>query len=496
MIGDGAGMNVEHLCSFQATGGGGTAVPLRSVEWHAQGQSSHQDRWRIGAMAAHASSRKAGDQSGRERRARARLCSSNATPSFIPRRDRYSQVVVRAWHNHLALAPCGVPDEIRFSVTDPSISPDPLRILHVLAPAPSGGLESVVRLLASGHRTRGHDVRVAAVLSPGESETAHPFLRSLAAASVPASVVRVSARGYAAERAAIRDLCRDMRPHVVHTHGFRSDVVDAGVARRTKAARVTTVHSLIGNDWKGRLYEAIQLRSLRRFEAVVAVSRVIQDRLVRGGVPGSRVHYLQNAFAPTAVSVTAERARQELGAPPDRPLIGWVGRFSREKGADVMLEAFARVTRSSALLAMLGDGPAAGRLRAQARSLGIADRVIWPGRVHHAERLFAAFDVFALSSRTEGTPIALLEAMAAARPIVATRVGGVPDVVDESCGRLVRSEDAPALAAAIGELLDDRRLAKTYGEAARTVVESRFSVTPWLLEYERLYARLSESQRP
>src|SRR6266849_1325824 len=144
-------------------------------------------------------------------------------------------------------------------------------VLHVLAAGEVGGLERVVRSLAAGHRALGHAVRVAAVLEPRSST--HPFVRALDGEGLEIIAITVERRAYLKERAAVAALCSRLHPDVVHTHGYRADIVDAGVARRLGIPTVTTVHGFTGGDWKNRLYESLQRRALRRFDAVVAVSR-------------------------------------------------------------------------------------------------------------------------------------------------------------------------------------------------------------------------------
>jgi glycosyltransferase involved in cell wall biosynthesis len=366
-----------------------------------------------------------------------------------------------------------------------TMSRDSLRVLHVVAPAPVGGLESVVRLLATGSRRRGLDVRVAAVLS-GASTSTHPFINGLQDDGIRTEVIAVDGRGYRAERAALAALLRQWPPHVVHTHGFRPDVVDGGIARRAQIATVSTVHSFIARSWRGRLYEAVQRRVLRHFDAVIAVSRPIFDKLAAAGVPATHLHCLPNAFR-SGTTLSRDDARASLGVTGERPVIGWVGRLSAEKGPDVMLDAFARVADRRALLAMIGHGSDLDALRERAQRVGISDRVVWTGQVLAAERLFSAFDVFVLSSRTEGTPMALLEAMAAALPIVATIVGGVPDVLDAACAQLVPALDVVAIAQAIDTFLASPAESRRFGDAARSKAESRFAVDPWLDAYEAIY---------
>lgn len=339
--------------------------------------------------------------------------------------------------------------------------------------------------LASGHRALGHTVSVAVVLEP--TGTDHPFVRLLGERGVDVVPILVTSRAYLAERAAIAQACRRLRPDVFHTHGYRSDVVDAGVARRLGIATVTTVHGFTGGGWRNLLYERIQRRAFRRFSAVVAVSQPLCAALVRDGVRSDHAHVIRNAWGESVPFLDRRGARRALDVPPEGVRIGWVGRISHEKGADMMLEALARLPDSGVRLSMLGDGNARPGLEARGAALGIEDRVRWHGTVHEAARVMPAFDVFVLSSRTEGTPIALFEAMAAGVPVVATAVGGVPDVVSPAEAVLVPSEDPAALAAAIAATLENPAAARERAGAARQRLEREFALRPWLERYETLY---------
>src|SRR2546422_654954 len=152
-------------------------------------------------------------------------------------------------------------------------------ILQILAPAEFGGLERVVQGLARGLRRRGHEMHVAAVLDGGRQQ--HPFLGALRASDVAVYPIELPRRAYLRERRATAALCGRVQPDVVHTHGYRPDVVDATAARRCGVPVVTTVHGFTAGGWKNRLYEALQQRALRRFDVVVAVSRPLARLLAR-----------------------------------------------------------------------------------------------------------------------------------------------------------------------------------------------------------------------
>src|SRR6059036_3505827 len=274
-------------------------------------------------------------------------------------------------------------------------------IMHVVAPCEFGGLERVVQMLGTGFGSLGHEVHVVSVVTePGAAEAFHG---PLSEAGVATHEIVLSARSYARERAVIAALCQRLRPDAVHTHGYRPD----------------------------------------RFDAVVAVSRPLRDRLARAGVARSRIHTLPNAWRRIAPALDRDAARRTLGISREDFVVGWVGRLSVEKGPDVLLEALPHLNALPLTISMIGGGTGAAQLalRARADKLGVADRIRWHGVVPDAERVYTAFDVCVLSSRTEGTPVVLFEAMAAGVPVIATRVGGVPDVVSPGEAALVPPED-------------------------------------------------------
>jgi len=231
---------------------------------------------------------------------------------------------------------------------------------------------------------------------------------------------------------------------------------------------------------------------LTKFDAVVAVSPGIRERLLEAGVDAGRVRLIPNAATPVVGAASREEARNLLSL-PDKPLIGWVGRLSPEKGPDVALEAFARLDERDACLVFLGSGRDAAKLQHRAKVLQVSERIIWHGAVPDAARFFSAFDAFLLSSRTEGIPMVLLEAMAANVPIVATRVGGVPEVLDSQSAFLVESEDVDGIAAALGAALGNSELSRAKSKRAHQRLTERFAIEPWLTSYESIYRSVVRS---
>lgn len=361
-----------------------------------------------------------------------------------------------------------------------------LGIAHLVAPAPYGGLESVILNLAAGQASAGHSVSVIGVFS--ETPRDHPFwerLKQLEGVDVVPLVL--PGRQYLAERRALGDILGRRQVDVLHTHGYRPDVNGAPVARARNLATVTTVHGFTGNGWRNRAYEWLQRRSFRRFDGVVAVSGQLEDELVRSGVPRNVVHCVPNAWAPTSELMERSEARALLGLPDDVPVIGWVGRMSPEKAPDVMFDAFSRMSDGRSLLSFIGDGAMRSSLEERAHQEGVACRVHWHGVVPDAGRCLAAFDAVVISSWTEGTPIVLFEAMSAGVPVVSTAVGGIPDVVPRGEAVLVDPGDVSGMASALESVVAGGPDVAARVRAARHRLSEAYGVEPWVRRYDDVY---------
>ena len=365
------------------------------------------------------------------------------------------------------------------------------RILHVLAPGTIGGVGTVVLHLSTAQRAAGHDARVALFLGA----SGHPVAAALEEAGITVYPLVAPPRAYLRQRRLLAACCRDVRPDVVHTHGYHADVLGAQVVRALGIPTTTTLHGFTGGDRKNRLYEVLQRWAARRSGAAVAVSRPLADLLARSGVPRSRLHVVPNAIAPASSPLDRAAARAALGVPGDGFRIGWVGRLSAEKGPDLMLRALSALGEPAVMLSVLGDGPDITSLRTLAARLGVASQVRFHGPVPGASRLLRAFDAVVLSSRTEGTPMVMLEAMAAAVPVVATAVGGVPDLAGGTAS-LVPPEDPDALAAALRALVDAPARRARLGESGARRVAADYATEPWVRRYDAVYSSIAPARPP
>jgi glycosyltransferase involved in cell wall biosynthesis len=287
-------------------------------------------------------------------------------------------------------------------------------------------------------------------------------------------------------------LLRASGVHVVHGYQWRPSLVGAIVARIARVPLAfASKRSLTGDDARAkRAWRVIG----RRVDTLVVNAEAIRAEAEAHGVA------TRWAVIPSGVDVARFRkspagpeAKASLGLDPARPVIGTVGRLEERKGHDDLLAATrGLLERANGLrpqLLLVGDGALRSRLVAQAAAFGIADSVCFAGRITDVRVPLAAMDVFVLPSNAEGMSNALLEAMAAARPVVATAVGGTREVLDgEERGVLVPARDPDALGRALLDLLHDRERARRLGESARRWVERELSADAMVRRLEQLYA--------
>jgi glycosyltransferase involved in cell wall biosynthesis len=281
-------------------------------------------------------------------------------------------------------------------------------------------------------------------------------------------------------------LMRDLRPDVLHASIWQpwSCRYALSAAVLTPGVRTLAVHNVIppSNRRPGEWHKQL---SLRRLDAHVAVSeagaRVVEQAI---GLGEGAVGVIYNGVADAAVTA---RPRVVEG-----PVVGYVGRLSPEKGLDVLLRAVRSLPEVTAIL--VGDGPDRHRLERLGSELGISSRVRMLGWQADPRPWFPGFDVFALPSRHEALGLAAVEAMLAELPVVASAVGGTPEVVaDGDSGILVPPDDPDALAAALGSLLADQDRRQRMGLLGRKIARERFDLARMLREYESLYDELLHS---
>ena len=214
-------------------------------------------------------------------------------------------------------------------------------------------------------------------------------------------------------------------------------------------------------------------------------------------IPDGKIIVVRNGIQIRQTISDPKKLREKLGIKSDARIIGTIARLHWEKGIDLLIRAFHHLASEfpETILVIIGDGPEKENLKELAENLGIRDRVIFTGFQPEPERFFALFDLFALGSRIEAMPVALMQAMAQGKAIVATKVGGVPELVEDNKeALLVPAEDEFMLTRAISRLLHDPKLAKRLGENARAKAEQEFSLKKMIESYQKIYLELIEDK--
>src|SRR5581483_52089 len=390
-------------------------------------------------------------------------------------------------------------------LASPHMADEPIRVLRVIARLNVGGPALHVSYLTEGLDEIGYETKlVAGRVSPGEGSMEWSAReRGIEPVYIPSLQREISPVVDAVAVAKVVRLIREFRPHVLHTHTAKAGAVGRTAALLAGSARPqAVVHTFHGHVLRG-YFGSAKTAAFRRLEqglarstdALIAVSPEVRDDLVRLGIaPAAKIEVIRLGLdldARTAAPDGArETVRDELGIPADAFVVGWLGRMTEIKRVDALLRAFAAAPGDAHLL-LVGDGPLRPQLEGLARELGLGPRAHFAGFRNDVGSIYAASDVVALTSANEGTPVTVIEALAAGRPGVSTDVGGVSDVVaDGTTGFLVPPGDVDAVADRLARIAESPEVRARMSESARASVVDRYSVPRLVRDVDELYRRL------
>ena len=390
----------------------------------------------------------------------------------------------------------------------------PAKVVRIIARLNVGGPAKHVVWLTSGLEGRGYrSLLVTGTVPPGEEDMSYFAAEAgVTPLYIPEMSREISLKDAVTTWKLFRLLLRE-RPDIVHTHTAKAGTVGRvagffyryltpgvliGKPRRCKF--VHTYHGHVFHSYYGRL----TTRAFLTIEKLLA--RLVTDRLVVvseqqrdeinktfrvGRTDQIRVIRLGldlNVFSNYANR--RRRFRAELGIDDETVLVGIVGRLTEIKNHEMFLEGVARLKRERARFVIVGDGSLRASLESKAQSLGIENKVIFAGGRKDPEYFYPALDIVALTSRNEGTPLTLIEAMANARPVIATLVGGVVDLLGNDRGIGVRPYDVDAFAAGLETLIKDKMLREKLGKAGFEFVDQNYRKERLLKDIEDLYGEL------
>ncbi len=365
-----------------------------------------------------------------------------------------------------------------------------IKLLHVIGGGEFGGAEQHLLTLVR-HLDRARFAIHVACLFP------EPFAPLVRAEGLAVHVIPMKSKIDWKPVGDLASLIKSEGFHIVHTHGVRANLIGRLAAQRTGLGRVvTTVHSVLAFDYEKRLDRLVNkicersTRGLtRRF---IVVCKKLAGQLQAEGVPPDKIITIYNGLeiASYDPEIPGLPVRQEFGLAPEAVVAGIIARFHPVKGHAYLLQALARVVRELPRLVLLvvGAGPGRAKLEEMAARLEVDRNVIFTGFRRDIPEIIAALDFLVLPSLSEGLSLTVMEGMAMQRPVLATEVGGTPEIITPGVdGLLVPPADIPALAAGVARLARDRRMAAEIGLAARRTVEQRFTAERMAAETGRLY---------
>jgi len=364
-----------------------------------------------------------------------------------------------------------------------------MKVLHLISSGGFYGAESMLLNLISAQRRAGVDASLLAFenrRNPHTEIVKHAHRRNL-----DAETVHCQGRFDRDAIHRIAEMVEQRGIDVIHSHGYKSNFYAYAASARVGVPFIATCHLWTRATVVVRLYEALDAYVLRHADHVIGVSDSIVDSLRKSGIPRSRTSVIYNGIEPGPLPAAIPILRAELGIGA-APLIGTVARLEEQKDLPSFIEAAEQVLREfpEATFVIVGDGSLRQTLAELIYRKGLEDRVLLLGQRDDVPNIYASLDLFVLASVSEGLPMVLLEALSASLPVVATRVGAVPRVIDSGhSGLLVDPSNPRLLAESLLACLRDRNYASSLGTHGRATVMERFSSDTMSSEYLALYER-------
>ena len=374
-----------------------------------------------------------------------------------------------------------------------------MRIAHIIKVTRISGAERHLLFLVEGLRKRGIDAHL--IILVERERPMDEMARAAEKRDIPLTRLTIHRDYDLPLLLRLRRALRQIKPDIVHTHLIHADVFGYAAARLAQVSAVVSSRHLDDIFRYRSRWRRINRWLWRRIDAGIAISAAMKRfALETEEAPADKVSIVLYGMeyrwrSDDDIASSRDQLRTELNLPPDAQVLGMASRLVEQKGIPYALEALRRIRSDfpRAHLVIAGDGEKAGELRRLASMLGIADRVCWLGWREDAADLMAAFDIFLLPSLHEGFGLVLLEAMSRRVPIIASRVGAIPEVVvDGETGILVEARNVDQLAEAMARLLTDRALRKYMGLLGAARLEEHFSVDKMVERTLAIYQKILE----
>ncbi|MFZ3091287.1 MAG: glycosyltransferase family 4 protein [Nitrospirota bacterium] len=378
-----------------------------------------------------------------------------------------------------------------------------LKIAYIITPIEFGGAERVnLNFLKNVDRSK---FQIAPIILTRPWEEDNFFIQELKKIDYPIYKVPVAIR----PRSEGRDYFRVIRCYkiihsilkgnsfdLVHTHGYFADIVGIPVARKLKIPSISTFHGSILTDRNLIIYGMLDRIALKFSNKIIAVSEDIKNYLNKNGIKESSIEVIENAVQTVIDTSTLIHNRQKkrklLEIKEEEFVVGYIGRLSVEKGIKYLLEAISMLNSDIPVkVLIIGDGPQKRELEDLVKERGCEGRVIFTGFQKDTENWMPVLDVFVLPSLTEGTPMALLEAMACEIPVIASAVGGVPKLIESGKnGILIQPAKPQEIKNALIMLFKNNSLLKSLSNEAQKTIRLKYDIKDWVGKIENEYLKI------
>ncbi len=298
----------------------------------------------------------------------------------------------------------------------------------------------------------------------------------------------------------IREVLEKNGVDIIHTHGYKSNLYALASSFGKNISLITTCHNWLGDDRKMKFYAWLDKFFLNKFDKLIAVSDDVKREILKHEIQADKVLIISNGVELERFNNHKDPSYiyREFNIDPGCKIIGTVGRLTEEKGHIYILQATVKIMEQypKVVLLIVGDGPLRNELQERVEDLGIRDKVIFTGMRSDTPELYSLMEFFILSSITEGLPVALLEAMASKKPVIATEVGAVPKVIqDGHSGLLVEPKDVEGLSKAIIDLLENPDQAAYLALNGYEEVTNEFSSQKMAERYVEVYKEVLRVRR-
>jgi glycosyltransferase involved in cell wall biosynthesis len=365
-----------------------------------------------------------------------------------------------------------------------------MKILHLISSSGLFGAEQILITLARGMNQQDQSI-IGVIVDERNPDGGEPLINKARYFKIPVVVFKSRGRVDFSTLKELKNFIQTSHVDILHTHNYKSDML--GLLGRCGKPIIATAHGFTDVTHQVSLYEKIDRFILKSFfdRVVVVTNQLLSDfpklkrRVIRNGLDLSR-------FATN--DLKRQEIRTSFGISDDHIVVATVGRLSKEKNQTLLLKAACRLNPYYPNLRFLiiGNGPEEENLKQFIKQKDLSKCVIMAGHIAQIESVYQAMDIFALTSLTEGVPLTILEAMASHIPVIATKVGGIPEIIQHGKnGILINSDDETALSETIGDLMRNETHRNLLQNQAFSDVQEKFSSEKMIEEYRKVYLELT-----